>query len=285
MNTDRKWQAKDGCITAAACGVLLLLASCEPKATNAPVVPLSRAHAHNDYRHARPLHDALAHGFTSVEADVFLVDGDLYVAHDQRDVTPERTLRALYLDPLRERTQQNGGRVYRDGPLFTLLIDIKSEAEATHRRLDAMLGEYSDVFTCFGPEAGKDGAVTAIVSGNRPFELMKGQKTRYAAYDGRLSDLDSDARSDLIAMISDNWGRNFEWRGTGEMPATERARLREIVRQAHRKGRKVRFWGTPDRPGPEREAVWRELLAADVDVINADDLSGLREFLLAQAGR
>jgi hypothetical protein len=27
--------------------------------------------------------------------------------------------------------------------------------------------------------------------------------------------------------------------------------------------------------------VWRELLAADVDHINTDDLSGLREFLLA----
>ncbi len=43
--------------------------------------PLARAHAHNDYRHHRPLLDALAHGFTSVEADVFLVDDQLLVAH------------------------------------------------------------------------------------------------------------------------------------------------------------------------------------------------------------
>jgi len=63
--------------------------------------PLARAHAHNDYLHPRPLLDALDHGFTSVEADVWIVNGALLVAHDQRDVMPERTLRALYLEPLR----------------------------------------------------------------------------------------------------------------------------------------------------------------------------------------
>jgi len=33
-------------------------------------VPLIPAHAHNDYLHARPLLDALDHGFCSVEADI-----------------------------------------------------------------------------------------------------------------------------------------------------------------------------------------------------------------------
>ena len=61
----------------------------------APVVPLSAAHAHNDYRHERPLLDALEHGFCSVEADVFLVDDKLCVAHDAPEITPQRTLRSL----------------------------------------------------------------------------------------------------------------------------------------------------------------------------------------------
>ena len=34
---------------------------------------------------------------------------------------------ALYLDPLRERVRKNGGRVYANGPEFTLLIDLKSD--------------------------------------------------------------------------------------------------------------------------------------------------------------
>jgi hypothetical protein len=40
------------------------------------------AHAHNDYEHARPLDDALALGFPSVEADVWLRDGAIAVSHD-----------------------------------------------------------------------------------------------------------------------------------------------------------------------------------------------------------
>ena len=63
------------------------------------------------------------------------------------------------------------------------------------------------------------------------------------------------------------------------MPDAERAKLRSIVRTAHRAGRRVRFWGTPDRPGRCREALWQALLDADVDLINTDDLEGLRSFL------
>ena len=33
-------------------------------------------------------------------------------------------------------------------------------------------------------------------------------------------------------------------------------------------------------PGPAREAIWQALVTADVDMINTDDLEGLRRFLL-----
>jgi hypothetical protein len=59
--------------------LLFLLPAAAPPV--APIVPLANAHAHNDYEHKRPLFDALDNGFTSVEADVFLVDGKLLVGH------------------------------------------------------------------------------------------------------------------------------------------------------------------------------------------------------------
>ena len=186
------------------CSLSLSLLSCASQPTEAPVVPLAQAHAHNDYRHDRPLHDALAHGFTGVEADVFLVEGDLYVAHDRHEITPEITLRSLYLDPLRERVRQNGGRVYPNGPQVTLLIDFKSEAVSTYKALDRILIEYRDIFTSFGPGGRSDKAVLAVISGNRPYELMASQEVRYAGYDGRLADLQSEAPADLVPLISDN---------------------------------------------------------------------------------
>ena len=119
-----------------------------------------------------------------------------------------------------------------------------------------------------------------VVSGNRPLELMRSQPVRYAGYDGRLTDLDSDAPADLIPLISDQWSRHFTWRGDGPMPPQERQKLSDIVQKAHAKGRLVRFWATPDVRSAGREAVWRELLSAGVDLLNSDDLKGLQEFLL-----
>lgn len=261
---------------------LSLLSSCSSYQGGAVIVPLPRAHAHNDYMHRRPLLDALAAGFCSIEADVFLVDGDLFVAHDADKIKSGRTLRALYLEPLRRRVKQNGGRVYIGGPQVILLIDIKSEAEPTYKALDKILAEYSDIFTSFGPEGRSDKAVIAIVSGNRPYEFMASQKLRYACYDGRLTDLTSDVPADLVCMISDNWTKHFTWKGAAEMPPEESGKLRRIVQIAHAKGRLVRFWGTPDKPSAARDALWSELLAAGVDLISTDDLRGLQKFLLSQ---
>jgi len=241
---------------------------------------LERAHAHNDYEHDRPLYDALSNGFKSVEADVWLVDGELLVAHDREDVQSGRTLKSLYLRPLREIVKRNRGSVQPGDPdTFTLLIDIKSDAVATYLALHKQLRRYRRILTRFSPSGIDEGAVTAIVSGNRPAELMQGQRVRYAGYDGRLSDLGVRTDAGFVPLISDNWTRHFTWQGIGPMPEAERAKLRAIVQTAHANGQRVRFWATPEAT-PQREAVWQELLAARVDYINTDHLQALRDFLL-----
>ncbi|WP_219620970.1 phosphatidylinositol-specific phospholipase C/glycerophosphodiester phosphodiesterase family protein [Bacillus sp. V3-13] len=244
------------------------------------VLPLARAHAHNDYEHTRPLLDALQHGFTSVEADVWLVDGELLVAHDKEEIRAGRTLKSLYLDPLKAIVRQNNGAVYKDYEHeFILWIDIKSEGEATYRAIDEQLRAYKSMLTKFVPAGVKPGAITVYISGNRPRTLMENQKVRYAAYDGRMSDLGSDTSSDFIPVISDNWTKHFTWLGDGPMPKEEREKLNSIVSTAHANGQKVRFWATPDLSSPAREALWKELLKSRVDFLNTDDLAGLEEFL------
>jgi hypothetical protein len=259
---------------------ILLTGSCSRNLTPTGPKPLPRAHAHNDYEHDRPLFDALDHGFTSVEADIHLVDGELFVAHDSHEITPDRTLRSLYLKPLSRRIARNAGRVYPNGPQFTLFIDIKTEALATYKVLSKMLAEYESIFTTFDSNGRTDKAVIAIVSGNRPRGLMESEPIRYAGYDGRLVDLESDAPATLIPIISDNWSKHFSYNGAGSMSAEERRKLKKIVETAHKKGQRVRFWATPDRPTQARQTLWRELLASGVDLLNTDDLQGLQQFLL-----
>lgn len=252
---------------------LLIAAKCA-KAQDNESIPLPRAHAHNDYEHARPLLDALDQGFTSVEADVHLVDGELLVAHDFTAIKKGRTIESLYLDPLAERVRGNKGNVYEAPEEFTLLVDLKSEAEATYAALDEKLAKYPDLVTTWTNGKRKAGPVTVLVSGNRPIATMEAQMTRRAGVDGRLADLEQPADAELMPLVSDRWGAHFAWDGQGAMPAEQRARLLEVVQRTHDRGQKLRFWATPDTPG-----MWGELRAAGVDLINTDDLAGLAKFL------
>jgi glycerophosphoryl diester phosphodiesterase len=252
----------------------------------APVVvgqPLAQAHAHNDYEHDRPLFDALEHGFTSVEADVWLVDGELLVAHDRESVRPGVTLESLYLDPLQDLVRGQGHSVYPkwDGSL-QLLIDIKSDGEATYAAIEQELAEHRDIMSRYSHGTTKTGPVTAVISGNRPLATMQAQEKRFSFYDGRSADLTSGMPAGLMPLVSDNWTKLFSWQGVGPMPAAERAKLRAYVADAHANGYRVRFWATPDTPGTAREAIWNELFDAGVDHINTDDLGALQQFLTAR---
>lgn len=271
-------------LAAALCTTFVVSGAPSAAAAAAPqpaVQPLERAHAHNDYEHDRPLLDALDHGFTSAEADVWLVDGELYLGHDGPDL--DRTLRAEYLEPLAQRFRENGGSIHRGWRAdFRLLIDVKSEGTAAWPVIERQLAAYPQLFTAYRQGRVQERAVTAVISGNRDLAAMQAASIRYSFYDGRMGDLGGPLDASLVPLISDNWTKYFTWQGIGPMPAAERTRLQQIVATAHANGQQVRFWATPDAALPNREALWRELVAADVDVLNTDDLAGLQDFLLAE---
>lgn len=242
--------------------------------------PLDRAHAHNDYAHARPLHDALDRGFGSVEVDIWLVDGALLVAHARDSVRADRTLEGLYLAPLRAHVASRGGQVHAQRPPLTLLIDIKSHADSTWAVLAPLLARYDDVFTAWRGDSMTVRPVVAVLSGKRPIATVRAARERWAALDGRLDDLTARGRPPAAAMplVSDDWEKVTTWRGVGAVPRAVRRRVAQAVAQAHAQGRKLRFWNTPDTP-----VVWQLLAECGVDLIGADDLEGLRAFLGAAA--
>ncbi|MDQ2668609.1 MAG: phosphatidylinositol-specific phospholipase C/glycerophosphodiester phosphodiesterase family protein [Gemmatimonadota bacterium] len=274
MNTGGANTARAHAVVRIALAVTVL---CATSARAQAVLPLEHAHAHNDYEHTRPLMEALEHGFTSVEADIYLVHGQLLVAHDSDKVDPARTLESLYLDPLRAIIRQHGGSVFGTPYPLTLLIDIKSDSQSTYVALDSVLRRYADILTIFADTIVIEGPIVAIMSGERALGTVRSSHVRFAALDGRLVHLDSSRNfpARVMPLISDNWDRVTKWKGKGTPPTNLRADLERIVTRAHRQGQRVRFWATPD-----TDAVWTMLRTAGVDLIGADDLDALRHFML-----
>ncbi len=239
---------------------------------------LPRAHAHNDYYHDRPLLDALDHGFCSVEADIFLVDGKLLVGHDRRELRPNRTLQRLYLDPLLDRVRRNNGWVHEQSQPLTLLVDIKSDGEATYPALREALKPYREMLSHVNDGAVHQRAVEIVISGNRPHALVAAQTERYVFVDGRLKELNEQSDARLVPLVSENWNSLFTWRGGETMPADQHQKLRQIVQQMHQQQRRLRFWATPEEP-----EFWKVLADEGVDLIGTDELGKLRDFWVRQA--
>ncbi len=242
--------------------------------------PLAKAHAHNDYEHERPLFDALSHGFTSVEADVHLVEGKLYVSHNHPSKRKNKQqLKALYLEPLKKLVKQNGGSVYPgDEDTFYLMIDLKTEAESTYAALYEQLKAYQSMLTTIENGQYRKGAVTVFLSGNRPIEKVLKEPLVLAALDGRPSDLGKGYTAEVMPVISHQYSKHLKWRGNGAMPEEEWQKLQDLVNQVHHEGKKLRLWASP-----EKLEVWEKLYEAGVDFINTDQLALLAQFLQAQA--
>ncbi|GGR51750.1 hypothetical protein J2S40_000572 [Nocardioides luteus] len=242
--------------------------------------PLAHAHSHNDYEHERPLHDALGHRYTSVEADVWLVDGDLYLGHFEPDMT--RTLRNVYLDPLADLVTTNDGSVHPswDGT-FQLLVDVKSGGVETWRVLEEQLAAYDPVFSVCRDGVVEVNPVTVIVSGERDRLVMAAEPVRRSFYDATFEDLEAHAVAalpvGLVGMVSANWIDHFTWRGIG--PFLSRRRLHEMVDRAHDAGWPIRLWGAPAFVRHNRRRIWQAQLDAGVDWINTDHLDELAHFL------
>lgn len=233
------------------------------------------AHAHNDYEHDRPLLDALDNRFYSVEADIWLVDGEIQVAHDKGEW--KGTLKDLYLDPLRKRVEETGS-VHGDGVPFCLWVDIKDGREELKSVLIDLLNEYS-MLTRFTDETISEGPVTVILTGDRwaKTTLVDEVEDRPFCRDSNHYSEDDPEADNKWRWYALRWWSTMDWVGNEDIAEEEKTKLKEIVEDIHAKGRKVRFYATP-----ETEKYWTVALEVGIDLINTDDLERLNEFLASE---
>ena len=242
---------------------------------SAQLTPLIHAHSHNDYMHNRPLFDALENGFTSIEIDVFLHNGELKVAHEPLDLDSKKTIEELYLNPIKKVIAQNGGRVYKgyNTPVI-FMIDFKTGGAETYAQLKKVLKNYEDLITVYKNDSVvHQRAINILISGNSPAPQLLKEDSAFATLDAGIQSMENATVSKLSTRFSSAWETCFMWRGKGNIPAKEKAKLDLLVAKAHQLKKQIRFYHIPDKP-----SVWETLLAAGVDWINTDKLEEFRKF-------
>lgn len=257
--------------------ILAILFMCTYVTGACQITPLANAFAHNDYWHKRPLFDAMEHGFTHVEADIYLRRGRLVVAHMPPFLSRHQTLEKMYLARLWNCIKENS-LVCPSQPV-TLAIDIKSNATRTYRVLTRLLEKYKPMLTSYENGTITYRQVTIVLTGKKP--NVKDEEGRFVFIDEDLREIQEGKAAQYLSLLAScKYSRILTWNGTGEMPEEERSRLCQYVQLAHKYGQKVRLWASP-----EKETVWNELLNCGVDLINSDKLGNLRSFLLNYSNR
>ena len=227
----------------------------------------ANAHSHNDYEQAHPFWSAWQNGFGSIEADIFLYDNKLIVAHDRQEMMAGRTLDSLYLNPLQQCILKNKGFVYPDtNRHLQLMLDIKSEAMVTLKGLIEKLNDYPALVSC--------SSLHIVISGNRPDPSLFTGFPAWIWFDGELKKEYTVKELKKIAMFSDDFARYSKWRGEGELSEEERQELQSMVNKVHREGKKIRFWNAPD-----THHSWHTLIDLGVNYINTDHIFELSDFL------
>lgn len=211
-----------------------------------------KIHAHNDYEKPLPLYNAIDSKVFSIEADVFLRNGDLLVAHSADQLPNARTLSDLYIRPLVTLFKKHKGHLTADTSYTTsLMIDIKEGGEEAIRQLCRLLDTHRDYFD----RDRNRHAVQIVISGDRGNLKNWTSFPAFIYFDGRPNEQYDQETMKRVACISDAYSSYAE----------NREKLEAVLEKTHKMSKLFRFWGTPD-----NEFYWKYFRDAGVDIINTD---------------
>ncbi|MXV37201.1 alkaline phosphatase [Flavobacteriaceae bacterium Ap0902] len=214
----------------------------------------SQIHSHNDYQQTVPFWEAYAHGATSIETDVFLKDGKLFVAHEEQSIQPNKTLEQLYLYPIMQVFEYH----VMEAREIQWMIDIKSEAKTTLQAIIKALKPYQSNFYPNNPNG-----VKLIISGNRPDFKNYNDYPNHIFFDWQSDEIPTDLSK--IAMLSLDFANYSVWNGKGKIVTRENIALKEIIEKAKNRRLPIRFWNNPD-----SKSGWYALDQLGVDYIGTD---------------
>ncbi len=224
---------------------------------------LTAAHSHNDYLQSRPFYNAYDLNFCSIEADLFLINDTIYVAHEKRSIKKENTLQKLYIDPLLQILAKDSF-LYEEKVEVRLLLDLKENGAALLEKLVSLLEPYQK----------KLKHIRIVISGDMPPPQLFEVYPNWIWFDGRQN-LEYDKTSwKRVDMVSESLGGLLHKINVNDLNETDLTTISAFVNEIHSKGKPVRFWGTAN-----SVKSFENLKKCHVDIIGADDLKLLADYL------
>ncbi|WP_121356634.1 phosphatidylinositol-specific phospholipase C/glycerophosphodiester phosphodiesterase family protein [Flavisolibacter nicotianae] len=221
---------------------------------------VANAHSHNDYNQRSAFYGAYKQGFGSIEADIFAVNEQLFVAHDKKNIHADRTLQALYLEPIAKGLKKDSAR------RLQLLVDIKENGDSVLPLLIRQLLPLQPFYST--------GRLLVLISGNRPLPSSYNRYPDFIFFDDDLVHQHTPEQWKRVGLVSLKFSLFTTWKGTGVIPEEDEDRLRRIINSVHASGKGIRFWDAPD-----TVAAWQELVKLGVDFIGTDSIEKLAHFL------
>lgn len=222
-------------------------------------------HSHNDYEQKEPFYAAYNLGFDSIEADLYIKNGKLYVAHDWKNIDRKRTFKNLYWKPLMAKIKANKGYAYPDKKELYLLLDLKKDGKQILAVLDKLFKHHRKDLK----------HVHITISGDMPKPEEFEQYDKLMFFDGRRNTQYSEKAYERVDMVSASFlDFGKYWPGKQEMPEETYQNIRAFVMANHAKGKRVRIWGTPN-----TTLAFETLKKLEVDFIGTDDLDLLKKFI------
>ena len=223
------------------------------------------AHSHNDYEQKFPFESAYNLEFDSIEADLYLKDNEIFVAHDWDKIKPDKTFKNLYLNPLLLKIKENNGFVYQNKKRLTLMLDLKKEGREIIKVL----------FDQMQPFIKELKNVRIVLSGDMPPPDEFNNYDKIFFFDGRREFTYSKKEFKKVAFVSASFlDFGKYWIGKTSMPEETSRKIDLFVKEMHGKGKKVRLWATPN-----TVLGFETLKKLKVDIIGTDDLELLADFL------
>ncbi|PXY42823.1 alkaline phosphatase [Flavobacterium cheongpyeongense] len=226
----------------------------------------SNIHSHNDYVGSLPFFGAYSNEAGVIEADVFLINNELFVAHTAKEVKQHNTLKSLYLEPLSLKLKNQSGKVYPDDKSLILMIDIKSDADATLKAIVQELRTF--------PEIISNKSIKIVISGNRPLPLQWIAYPEFIYFDGRLNENYSSEELTRVEMISEDLKKLTAWNGKGVLTQADLQKIQTAIKKVRDLHKKIRFWSTQDNVN-----TWMTLMNLKVDFIGTDNVAALAQFI------